>query len=140
MITSRVVVHDQAGKIDEHLDRKIVRALNAAASTAAQVANEKSGNVSDWTPVRAHGTENGFASGISSDSPLYRVFDKGSLGQRTARLKDSRRKPDWEVVQRGANPYTAHRRSTSSGGVRPRNIINPARTAGRKALFAHISR
>ncbi len=139
MIRSRVVIHDRLGEVDEILDRKIVRALNAAATDASAVANEKSGNVGKWAPIRAHGTENGFASGIRADTPLWRVYDKGSLGKRTARLKDSRRKPEWPV-SRGSNPYVAHRRSTTTGGVAARNIINPARTAGRKTLFAAVRR
>lgn len=139
MITSTVVVHDRGNTINQLLDRKIVRALNAAAVAAANVANEKSGNVGDWAVVPAHGTFNGYESGIRADSPLWHVFDKGSLGKRTARLKQNRRKAEWRVVRRGANPYVAHRRDIQGKGVDARHISNPARTAGRKALKAALT-
>lgn len=139
MISSTINVHENIGAIDAAIDRITKRALNAAAHAAAAAANQKTGNVADWTTVPARGTSNGFASGIKADTPIWRVYDKGSLGKRTAKLKKDRRKPEWQV-NRGANPYTAHRRSTTTGGVAARNISNPARTAGRKALKAALHR
>lgn len=140
MITSTVQVHDSFGEINVAIDRKTVRGLNDAARAAADVAEQKSGNIAEWNVIPAHGTANGFASGIKASNPLPNVFDKGSLGKRTARLKDPRRKEDWRVVRKGSNPYTAHRRDVAGKGVAARNIRNPARTAGRKILNASVAR
>lgn len=138
MISSTITVFENLDGVNDAVDALTKRALDAAARAGAQAAEEKTGNVGDWRVLPARGTYNGFASGIKADTPLWRVFDKGSLGKRTARLKDSRRKPEWQV-NRGTNPYVAHRRS-SDGGVAARNISNPARTAGRKALKAALTR
>jgi hypothetical protein len=139
MITSSINVHENFGAVDAAVDEITKRALNAAAAAGSAAAEQQAGNVADWKAIPAHGTATGFASGIKADTPLWRVYDKGSLGKRTARLKQDRRKPEWQV-NRGTNPYTARRRSTSTGGVAGRNISNPARTAGRKALKAALTR
>lgn len=140
MITSTVKVHDGFGEINAAMDAKIVAGLNAAAHTAAQIAEEKAGNVSKFDVITAHGTANGFASGIRASSRLVNVFNKGSLGKRVAALKPPARRKDFWTVKRGENPYTAHRLDTTGKGVAARDIFNPARTAGRKILNAVVGR
>lgn len=146
MITSTVKVLDDFGRIDEMIDRKTVAALNDAAHAAAGVAEEKahteSGKeISTFDVIPAHGTGNGFASGIKGRNPLWRIYDKGTLGKRTAALKGRNRRKDTWTVKRAGSEYEARRRSDTSGkGISARNISNAARTAGRKALTAALRR
>ena len=145
MITSTVQAHDQFGRVDAILDQELVRSLNIAARAAAAVAEERARTangkqISTFQTIAAHGTANGYASGVKGRNPLWRVYDKGTLGKRSAGLKGrNRRKGTWTVNRRGSE-YQAHRRDTAGKGIAGLNISNAARTAGRKTLIAAIRR
>lgn len=140
MITSRIRTYDTFPRLTEEITRRTIRALDAAAAAGATVASAAAGpKISTFRIIPAHPIGEGFASGIKANNPLFRIFDHGSLGKRNKRLKKDIRKESWPVSRRGSD-YTAHRRSTDTGGVAPRNITVPARIAGRRALLASIRR
>lgn len=141
MIGSSVRIRDDFGELTAAVDRQTIDALNAAAAAGRAVAQERSagtGSDTEWTIIPAHATHEGFAAGIRARTPTWRIFNKGSLGKRTAALKQpGRRKEFWEV-KRGANVYTANRGDVTDKGVAAKNISNPARTAGRRTLLERI--
>lgn len=139
MIRAHITFEDHFDRLDEEIDLRVLAALNEGAAVMAGVANAKAGNVATFTPMPARRTLSGWASAVHASNPIWRVFDKGSLGNRHVRLKKERRKDSWQVTRRGTT-YTAHRQSTSTGGVQPRNISNPAKLAGLKALLAALGR
>jgi hypothetical protein len=139
MITSTIRTFDHFPQLTAEIEARTVRALDHAASAGAAVANAAGERISTFIVVPAHPTGQGFASGIRARNPLWRIFDKGSLGKRHARLKKDRRMDEW-MVNRGGSPYTASRGDTTGKGVEPRNISTPARTAGRRALLDGILR
>lgn len=136
-LTSRVNVTDRFGELTAELERRTRSALDAAAVEAARVADEKANSpkpIAHFVPIRSQPTGEGYASGVHA-GPLTRIFDKGSLASHTGAVKRAR-KPSWPV-RRGANPYTAYRRSFD-GGIAPRNILSAARKAGRAVLIARL--
>lgn len=139
MITSTIRTFDYLPRLTLELERRTVRALNAAAAAGAAVANERATGITSFSVIPAERGPEGFVSAIRARNPIWRVFDKGSLGKRTARLKRDRRKDSWQVTRRGTT-YTAHRGDIDGKGIAPRSISNPARTAGRAALLAAIRR
>lgn len=140
MINARVSYEDHFDAFEEQIERRVLSGLNEGAIVMAEVANLRSEGIkTTFTPIAARRTLSGWASAVSASNPIWRVFDKGSLGMRHVRLKKDRRKEDWRVTRRGTT-YTAHRRSTSTGGVEARNISNPAKLAGLKALLAALGR
>lgn len=140
MITARVNVFADFPAITAELEARTVRACDEAAVAGRSVAEAQAEGISDVLIVATHPTADGFRSGIKFTKHQWLVFDKGSLGKRTARLKrPNSRKESWRV-RRGTNPYTAHRRDVTGKGIAARNISNPARAAGRKALIAGIHR
>lgn len=145
MIKANVDVRNEFGKVTESMRRQSLQALAQAAEAGKQTAErqartEAGHQVSTFWVVHPHGDADGFASGIRHKNPLANIYDKGSLGKRTARLKNpGRRKQAWPVQRKNANPYTAHRQETL-GGVAPLNIYNQARAAGRRALLAALRR
>lgn len=138
-ITARINLVEHFDLVDEAVERKSIEALNAAAVAGAAVFNQRTqlpGH--EATVIPAHGTGTGYASGIKAKDPLWRIFDKGSLGKRSGELKGrDRRRPEWTVKQR-SRTYTARRHeealTSPDKGVAARQIANAARTAGRKAL------
>jgi hypothetical protein len=139
MINARVTYEDHFDKFTEQIEQRIMAALNEGAVAMAEVASSRSQGITEFSPMRARKTLSGYASGASARNPIWRVFDKGSLGNRHVRLKKDRRKDSWQVTRRGTT-YTAHRQSTSTGGVQARNISNPAKLAGLKTLIAALGR
>jgi len=145
-VTSRVDIRDHFDKVTELVERKTIKALNAAAQAGLPVAQKQSGS-KDFEPqvIPAQGDWNGFSSGIRFRDRLINVYDHGSLGARGGRrLKQSgRRKASWPVVQKHRK-YTAHRHPEAlveaDKGIKPRNITTPARTAGRRALLDALRR
>lgn len=146
-ITSRITVHDYFNRVTEEVERKTLAALNTAAAAGAAEANRRVsvlGDTHKFNVVAAHGSFDGFASGIKGATPLWRAYDRGSLGKRSAPLKGrNRRKPEWPVHQRHRS-YIAHRHeealTSPDKGLGTLDISNPARTVGRKALRLRISR
>lgn len=147
-ITSRVQVHDDFGRISELVDRETIRSLDQAAEAGLQVATSRAHTangkqVSTFQLIPAHGTADGFASGIRANNPLWRIYDKGTLGKRRGALKGrNRRKDTWAVRPGKADRegYEASRGDISGKGIPPADISNPARTAGRKTLIAALRR
>lgn len=142
MITSSVKVLDQGvGALQAEIDRRTVTALNAAAREGARVANERAKTtngkqVGMFQVIPAAGSWDGFSAGIKSYNPLWRIYDKGTLGKRTAALKKPRRKTTWEVKRaKDAAAYQAQRGDVGGKGIDPAHISNAARTAGRKTLI-----
>lgn len=140
MIRSKVIANpDRINRVDEELQRRARRAVGEAARTAAVVASARS---RDW-PFRskgARGTHRGYEAGVVGN-PLTHIFNKGSLGRRSAALKRDRRKDSW-AVKRGSG-YTADRHPealTGDHGVAARDIFRPAILAGRRALKAALKR
>lgn len=140
MITSRVSAIDGFGKLIADVERRATRGLNDAAHVAAATFAERASGIpgSDPVVIPAQGIHDGFRSGIRARGPLWRVFDKGSLGKRTSQLKrPGQRKQTW-TVRRGGTEYQAHRHDTDGKGIRARDISNPARAAGRRILIRSI--
>lgn len=139
MITSRVNLTDRFDEITLAIEGRTVTALNEAAAEAMTVAEAAANTpkpIAHFSVVPAHNVGTGYASGVKA-GPLTRIFEKGSLGQHTGRLKRGRR-PAWEV-NRGANPYTAHRHDDLAGkGVAPRHALTKGRAAGRKLLLRRL--
>ena len=138
MITSRIRTFETFPQLTAHVEELTMRALAQAAEAGKAAADERAQGITEFSVVVPRRTADGFASGIRARNPIWRVFDKGSLGKRTARLKrPNLRKDSWKVSRRGST-YEAHRGDTAGEGVAPRTISNPARTAGRRALLAAI--
>lgn len=142
MITSRINVTENFEQASLELERRTVLALDAAAAEAARVADLRANTpkpIAHFAVIPAHNIGIGYASGVKA-GPLTRIFDHGSLGRRDKNLKRPRAKPAWQV-NRGANPYTAHRHDDLQGeGVAPRGILAAARKAGRAILIARLAR
>lgn len=145
---SRITLHDYFDRITDAVERKTLDALNAAAVAGAAEANRRAaaiGATHSFNVIAAAGSFDGYASGIKAGTPLWRVFDKGSLGKRgSTPLKGrNRRKPEWPVRQ-ARRTYVAQRHdealTSPDKGLSALDISNPARTAGRKALRLRISR
>jgi hypothetical protein len=98
-----------------------------------------------------HGTVDGYSAGIKSRrkssqtrggkpnaTPIAWMFDRGTLGNRTRRLKRPR-KESW-TSSRGGSPYTAHRRDIAGKGIKPERFFGKARAAGRAKLLERIQR
>jgi hypothetical protein len=146
MIKSTVDLRDNFGNVTQLMRRKSLQALEEAAEEGQRTAERQAvtaagRRVSTFFTIHPHADgRDGFVSGIKHKNPLANIFDKGSLGKRTARLKNpGRRKTDWPV-KRGANPYVAHRGDTTGEGVAPLSIYTKARAAGRRALLAALAR
>lgn len=142
MLTARVTFEDHFDRLDEEIERRVLLALNEGAAVMAEVATGKAEGVTDFHVLRARRTLSGWAAAVSAANPIWRVFDKGSLGERRVRLKRDRRKESWPVRPGNSNRagYEAHRQHTDTGGVAPRNISGPAKLAGLKALLAALGR
>jgi hypothetical protein len=145
LITGRVTVTDHLDEFVAGLEIKVQAALASSATVMASVANRESTKINvTWNPTRVVGTHDGFRVGIVASNPLWRIFDKGSLGKRKTQLKGrNRRKGSWQVVQRHRS-YVAHRHvevlSDTSKGVSALDITNPARRIGRQNLINEIRR
>lgn len=138
MIRSTIRTFDHFPQMTEELELKALHALNEAAITAAEVAQQQARDVAHFEIVPAHPIFEGFSSGVKA-SPLARIYNKGSLGKHQGTLKRPR-KPSWPV-NRGSNPYIAQRSGDLEGkGVAARSIYTVARAAGRKVLLAAITR
>jgi hypothetical protein len=143
MINAHVTFEDHFDRLDEQIERRVLEALDEGAAVMAAVATEKAGNVSSFNPMPARRTLSGWASAVSATNKKFRIFDKGSLGKRHVHLKGAdRRKDSWPVRPGQANrtSYEAHREHLDTGGVEARNISNPAKLAGLKALRAALGR
>lgn len=146
MIRSTIDVRDNFGHVSELMRRKSLQALQEAAAAGQRTAERQAvtgagHRVSTFFTIHPHADgQGGFVAGIKHKNPLANIFDKGSLGKRTARLKNpGRRKSQWPV-KRGANPYVARRGDTTGEGVAPLSIYTTARAAGRRALLAALRR
>lgn len=137
MITSTVRSFDYFAEFTDEIEARTLAALEEAAGAARSVADERAQGISTFSVVEPHRVAEGWASGISGANKKWRIFDKGSLGKRTAKLKRDRRKDSWPVSRRGST-YEAHRRDVTGKGIAARNISNPARLAGRKKLLSGI--
>lgn len=140
MIRSEIKVFDEFDRVTDFVKLKTRAGLDHAAREGKSVADAQQGSIASRGPFKtipAHGTESGFASGIKGN-PLVRIFDKGTLGKRRAQPKRPR-KDTWQVTRKGTT-YTAHRGETAGKGIAARNILSPARLAGRKALLSFIRR
>lgn len=139
MIKSRVDVTDRFAQVTLEIERRTIRALNAAAVEAAKVADRQANTpkpIARFVVIPARNIGDGFRSAVKA-GPLARIFDHGSLGKRDAKLKQQRPKPSWQV-NRGTNPYLARRGDTSDEGIEPRKILTPARKAGRAVLLSRL--
>lgn len=145
MIRATVQLEDHFAVVDETVKRRSLQALENAAQAGAREATERARTeaghtISTFRVVHPRADGSGYVSGIKANNRLLNIFDKGSLGKRTARLKNpGRRKPFWDV-NRGANPYVAHRGETEGEGIAPLRITTRARAAGRRALLAALRR
>lgn len=141
MIKATVNVKADFGRVNDEIRRRSLQGLADAAREGERVAQVQAGNVTTFFTLHPTGTADGFHSGIKAKNRLVNVFDKGSLGKRTAPLKfPGRRKTTWPVQRKRANPYTAQRGDTTNEGVAPRNILTTARAAGRRALRSALTR
>lgn len=142
MINANLHVEDFFPELNAWVEEKLKRSLNegaAAMKTTAEAQAHGLGDVGEFELVPAARTYGGFRAGVNARNKKFHIFDKGSLGKRTAKLKRDRRKPSWDVNRGGG--YTATRSGDLEGkGVTPRNISSRARAAGRAAMFAAIRR
>lgn len=139
MSRSSVRVHDYTARITLAIEQQAIVALNHAAQVAAveadRVANHPK-KIATYTAAPARNIGSGYESAIKS-GPLTNIFDKGTFGQHKGALKRPR-KPAWQV-NRGTNPYIAHRSNDLAGkGIAARGIRAAARKAGRAALIARL--
>jgi hypothetical protein len=96
MTTARINVLDRFDEMTLELERRTVVALDAAAAEAAAVAEKQANEpkpIAHFSVVPAHNIGTGYASGVKA-GPLTHIFDKGSLGKRTAKLKRGSRQAD----------------------------------------------
>jgi hypothetical protein len=138
-VKSTIRTFDYFPALTAEIEARTRAALVAAAEAGMEVANEKAADISTKIHFRVlpvHETTEGLSAGIKSSTPLFRIFDKGSLGKHRGHLKRGR-KSSWDVKRRGSS-YTAHRGDVEGKGIEPRDITNPARAAGRKALIDGI--
>lgn len=141
MIKATVNIENHFDKVTEEIRRRSLQGLADAAREGERVAQRQAGTVTTFFTVHPTGDADGFHSGIKAKNRLINIFDKGSLGKRTAPLKHpGRRKSEWPVSRKGANPYVARRGDTTNEGIEPRNILTLARAAGRRALLAALKR
>lgn len=136
MIRATVKVFQDFPLVTAEIEYRTLQALNQAAEDGGAVANLQAGNIGGVKTIPAHTTAEGAVSGIKFDNWLWRIFDKGSLGKHVGKLQRNRQE-SWTVTRNG-NPYVAYRGDVTGEGVDPRNISNPARAAGKKALIAGI--
>lgn len=137
--TSRIDVRDHFSEITAEVRRRTVAALNAATVAGALAADRAANSpkpIARFATVPARPAEDGFVAGVKA-GPLVRIFDKGSLGKHRGALKRPRTKASWKV-NRGSNPFVAHRGDIAGEGVAPRRILNQGRKAGREALLRRI--
>lgn len=138
MSKATVRIVDNTDTLFHAMRARTMAALAEAAEAGRAVFDEKATGITEATIVPPRANATGYSAGIRARNGIWRVFDKGSLGKRTARLKrPNQRKETWDVVRRGTK-YTAHRREVAGKGIAPRNIANPARLAGKKALRAAL--
>jgi hypothetical protein len=140
-VKSTIRTFDHFPILTAEIEQRTRVALAAAAEVGMEVANEKAvtangRRISSFRIVPVHESVEGYASGIRANNPLYRIFNKGSLGKHRGKLKRSG-KDSWDVNRRGS-VYTAHRGDVADKGISARDITNPARAAGRKALIDGI--
>lgn len=144
MITSTIKTFERFPELTAEVEALTLRALEEAAKDGQAVADERADGVTTFNVIPAHRTATGFASGLRARNSIWRVFDKGSLGKRGARLKrPNLRAAAWTVRPGESNrsgPYTAHRGDVEGKGIAARQISNPARTAGRHALIEALRR
>lgn len=139
MINAHIDFEDHFDRLDARIEARVLAALDEGARAMAAKANQQAQGKFHFSVIPGRRTLSGWAAAISADNKKWRIFDKGSLGERHVRLKRDRRKEAWKVSRRGSE-YTAHRQHLDTGGVQPLNISNPAKLAGLKALIAALGR
>lgn len=138
MIKSTIRTFDTLPHLTDRMLEKTRDAVDAAAEAGQEVAEEQARGISTFDVIPAHDVVEGIAAGIHANNPLFRIFDKGSLGKRTARLKrPESRKEQWKVERR-SSVYEAHRGNVEGKGITARQITAPARLAGRRKLIERI--
>jgi hypothetical protein len=143
MINAHVTFEDHFDRLEAKIEERVLAALDEGARVMASKANAQAEGKFTFRVIAARRTLSGWAAAISADNKKWRIFDKGSLGERHVQLKGhDRRKADWPVRpgKAGRGGYEAHRKSTTTGGVEPLNISNPAKLAGLKALVTALGR
>lgn len=127
-------VTDHFAEITRELERRVVAAVDHAAvegARAAEAAANTPKPIARFRVIPARNVGTGYAAGVKA-GPLVRIFEKGSLGKHQGKLKRAG-KPSWEV-NRGANPFVAHRGDVEGEGIAPRRILAAGRRAARAAL------
>lgn len=150
-ITGQVKVFQRFPQVTKRVDAGAKRAVEEAAVEAAAVAQANASIGLEIEIVPAHGDVNGYSAGIKAHrkssrtrggkanaTPIAWFFDRGTLGNRTRRLKRGRREA-W-TGSRGGKPYTAHRHDVAGKGIKPERFFGKARTAGRRKMFERIER
>lgn len=146
MITSRIYAMQEGFvTMSEKLEARTVEALDAAAATAADVAEANASIDLQLEIVLAHELAEGYSAGIKSrrqsdsegkTTPIAPFFDAGTLGKRRKKLKRNR-KESWTVTRRGT-AYTARRGDVDGKGIAPERFFSKARAAGRARLVEKI--
>lgn len=145
ILRATVDVRDNFQAVTDAIRRKSAQAVEDAAQAGHIAAQERAQTddgktITTFFVVHPTGTIDGFVTGIKAKNRLLNIFEKGSLGKRTAALKNPGRRKDFWNVNRGTNPYVAHRGDTTGEGIAPRHILTYARAAGRRALLAALRR
>lgn len=152
MITSRIYAMQEGFVlVDEQLAARITEGLEAAAATAATVAQDGASIDLQLELVPPHEVAEGESAGIKSrrqssssrrgapsTAPIARFFDQGTLGKRRGKLKQPR-KESWTVTRK-ASSYTAHRGNVDGKGIPAERFFAKAKAAGRAKLLEVIHR
>jgi hypothetical protein len=150
-VSSQIKVFQRFPQVTRAVEVMAKEGLEAAAVEAAAVAQAGASIDLEVEVVPVHGDVNGYSAGIKSRkkssqtrggnpnaTPIAWFFDRGTLGNRTRRLKRPR-KESW-TSSRGGTTYTAHRGDVAGKGIKPERFFGKARTVGRAKLLERIQR
>jgi hypothetical protein len=150
-VSSQIKVFQRFPQVTRAVEDMAKEGLEMAAIEAAAVAQGSASIDLEVEVVPVHGDVSGYSAGIKSRrkssqtrggkanaTPIAWFFDRGTLGNRTRRLKRPRRE-SW-TSSRGGTPYTAHRGDVAGKGIKPERFFGKARTAGRAKLLERIQR
>lgn len=146
---STVKLFDRFPQITQRVEQAAQHGVEAAARTAAEVAQAGASLDLELEVTPAVGDVEGYSAGIKSrkktrtpgrTTPIARFFDEGTLGKRPKPTKRPRRR-SWSVAASSrASSHTAERGDVDGKGIAPQGFFGKARRAGRKALLETIDR
>lgn len=153
MIRSQIKVFQRFPEITKRVEEACKEGLDLAAAEAAAVAQASASIDLKLEVMPAEGTVDGYSAGIKSrrtsskgrrggtadqnETPIAWMFDRGTLGKRTKKLKQPR-KESWPVTRKGTS-HVAHRHDVTGKGIDAEHFFGKGRTAGRRKLLERIN-